>query len=78
VIRQPVNDAVAQVLTKMATKLDADQPDREMTNAARIGLICHSIPGQPELLDHVLPAAPEVAPQCSRREYAAELRAVTR
>ncbi|MFF4346773.1 hypothetical protein [Streptomyces sp. NPDC001530] len=76
--KQPTpHAAVARVLAKMADSLEADQPDDEMTNAARIGQICQFIPGQPDLFDHVFPATPPVVPQCTRREYAAELRAVT-
>ena len=70
------NRAVARVLTKIADSLDADQPGDEMTNAARIGLICQFIPGQPDLLDEVFPASPAVTPQCTRSGYAAELRSI--
>jgi len=76
--RKPLSDAAASVLARMADRLDSDHPDGEMTKAARIGLVCLFIPGQPDLLDDVLPAAPGVSPGCSRREYAAVLRFTVR
>ena len=71
------DESVARVLARVADSLEGDQPDGEMTNAARIGRIALFTPGQPDLLNLVLTAAPVVTPRCTRREYAAELRAVT-
>jgi hypothetical protein len=76
--RRPVDRAaVARVLGQVADSLDADQPDGVMTNAARLGRISLFTPGQPDLFDQALTVAPAVDPQVSRREYAAELRAVS-
>lgn len=70
------SEAVSRVLAKVADSLVADRPHDVMTDAARIGRLCHFIPGQPELLDGVLSAAPPVDPGITRGEYAAQLRAV--
>jgi hypothetical protein len=70
------NPEVAQVLTKIADSLDADRPDDEMTNAARIGQICQHTPGQANLFDEVFPATPGLSPRRTRGEYAAELRKI--
>lgn len=76
--RQGSDKAVARVLAKMAAALDGDRPDGEMTEAARIGLICQFIPGQPDLFDEVFPATPEITELYSRAEYADALRRAVR
>lgn len=69
--------AVTRILTKMADSLDGDRPDGEMTEATRTGLIRQLTPGQPDLLNKVLPATPEITELCSRADYADALRTAT-
>ena len=74
--QQITRETVARVLAKVADALDADQPNSKMTNAARLGRISLFTPGQPDLFDVALMAAPAIDPQITRGEYAAQLRAV--
>jgi len=71
---QPVTgDQVTRILTAVANDLSTNWPDDPMAKAARVGRVCQFTPGESGLAVQTLAVVP---PQCTRREYAATLRAV--